>query len=239
MKRPKQLALCALCGERDAATKDHVPPRGIFCPPRPSNLIRVPACRPCDSGTSRLDERFRVYLGLHVSRNTASGARLYEEARRSLRHNQRLLKEVLASVRPAHLATEHGVIYERGFRVLWDSNAHDTIVEKTIRGLYYHHFNEILGARVKIDVYWFRSLSSDLIEMSQGWMERRFGHGEFIYRFARAEESPLDSVWIFEFYGAHWAAGYTSPIERPPNITFDPPATFLRPPGSVGVRGST
>lgn len=239
MRRPKRLGLCAICAKRDAVTKDHVPPRGIFCPPRPSNLIRVPACQSCNSGTSGLDERFRVYLGLHVSRTTPHGVRLYEEARRSLRHNQRLLREVLASVHPAHLTTEHGIIYERGFRVLWDSNAHDTIVEKTIRGLYYHHFAETLGSLAKIDVYWFRSLSKELADMSQGWAENRIGRGEFIYRFARAEDAPFDSVWIFEFYGAHWAAGYTSRIETQPNITFDPPGSFPRPPGSVGARGST
>ena len=131
MKRPKGQGICGICGQRDATTNDHVPPRGIFCPPRPSNLIRVPACRPCNSGASGLDERFRVYLGLHVSRSAATGSRLYDEALRSLRHNRRLLKEVLASVRPAHLTTEHGIIYERGFRVLWDSDAHDAIVAKT------------------------------------------------------------------------------------------------------------
>jgi hypothetical protein len=180
-----------------------------------------------------------VYLGLHVNRTTPSGARLYEEARRTLQHNQRLLKEVLASIRPVHLATEAGIIYERAFSIPWDSNTHDTIVEKTIRGLYYHHFNEILGPKVRIDVYWFRSLTRDIVEMSHDWLENRFGSGEFIYRFGRAEDSPLDSVWVFEFYGAHWAAGYTSPIERQPNNTFDPTGTFPRPPGSGGARGST
>lgn len=239
MKRPKSLGLCVICGQRDAVTRDNVPPGGIFPPPRPSDLVRVPACRPCNNGTSALDERFRVYLGLHVSRFGGRATRLYEEARRSLRHNRRLRREVLASVRPAHLATDHGVIYERGFRILWDSQAHDTIVEKTIRGLYYHHFHDILGPRVKVDVYWFRSLSKELAEMSNVWLANRVGQGDFIYRFGRAEDSPLDSVWIFEFYGAHWAAGYTSPFEKQPNITFDPTAALPRPPGSVDARGST
>jgi len=112
-------------------------------------------------------------------------------------------------------------------------------VEKTIRGLYYHHFRDILGARVKVDIYWFRSLSKELAEMSHVWFANRVGQGDFIYRFGRAEDSPLDSVWIFEFYGAHWAAGYTSPVEKQPNITFDPTDALPRPPGSVGARGST
>ena len=75
--------------------------------------------------------------------------------------------------------------------------------------------------------------------MSEAWLENRLGHGEFVYRFGRAEESPLHSVWIFEFYGTHWAAGYTSPMEGQPNITFDPTGAFPRPSGSVGAREST
>ena len=88
-------------------------------------------------------------------------------------------------------------------------------------------------------MYWFRSLSKDLIAMSETWSANSLGRGEFIYRFGRAEDSPLDSVWILEFYGAHWAAGYASPVERAPTITFDSTEPFPRPTGSVRGRGST
>ena len=88
-------------------------------------------------------------------------------------------------------------------RVLWDSHAHDAIIEKTIRGLYYHHFKEILGGKAKIRAYWFRSLTTELISMTEAWRGNSVGSGEFIYRFGRGEQSPLDSVWVLEFYGAH------------------------------------
>src|SRR5262245_9897739 len=98
--------LCAICGRRDATSNDHVPPRGIFFRPWPNSLIRVPAGRPCNSGASCRDERFRVYLGLHASRNPELGSRFYTEAVRTLRHNRKLLRELLDGMQPAYLATE-------------------------------------------------------------------------------------------------------------------------------------
>lgn len=208
---------CVICGKREATTRDHVPPRGIFCRPRPGNLVCVPACQQCNNGSSDRDERFRVYLGLHVSSDDV-GARFYrEEALRTLRHNDRLREEILSGTEPTYLSTENGVIHGGGFRIRWDSDAHDAIVERTIRGLYYHHFSKILGDQGRVSVQWLRTLTQDMIEMSAEWAVNTLGTGECIYRFGRNRESPLHSVWIFQFYKSHWASGYTTP--RQANLT--------------------
>ncbi len=39
--------LCYLCG-KPATTKDHVPPKTLFAPPRPHNLITLPCCAECN-----------------------------------------------------------------------------------------------------------------------------------------------------------------------------------------------
>jgi hypothetical protein len=124
---------------------------------------------------------------------------------------------MLSKLEPVYLTTEAGIIHSRGHRILWDSEAHDLIVERTIRGLYYHHFNEILGDRVEIKVHWFRKLTPEMVEMSNDWRAYTFGKGEVTYRYGRASESPLNSIWIFEFYEAHWAGGYTEPKNKVPH----------------------
>lgn len=210
MKRDR---VCAICGERNATGQDHVPPKGIFCHPRPSNLVRVPACQHCNNGASGLDERFRVYLGLHVSSTGDVGARFYrEEALRTLRHNRRLRDEILSKTEPTYLSTESGLIHGWGFRINWDSAAHDAIVERTIRGLYYHHFGQILGARVSVRVQWLRRPAPDILDLSANWPANTLGRGECIYRYGRAEDAPLASTWLFQFCNAHWAGGYTTPV---------------------------
>ncbi len=48
--------LCYLCG-KPATTKDHVPPKTLFAPPRPHNLITLPCCAECN-GAYALDEEY-------------------------------------------------------------------------------------------------------------------------------------------------------------------------------------
>ena len=214
---------CVICNQRAATTKDHIPPKGIFAKPRPNNLITVPACSKCNNELSGLDERFKVYLGLHVG---ASGGQAQEffrnEALRTLDHNRKLRHEILSKLEPVYLATSGGIIYDEGYRIPWDSRTHDLIVERIVRGLYYHHFGNILGDLVRIKVYWFRKLTPEMVEMSNDWNVYSFGKGEITYRYGRANESPLHSLWIFQFYGAHWAGGYTEPKQQETNMPFQP-----------------
>jgi hypothetical protein len=86
-------------------------------------------------------------------------------------------------------------------------------VERIARGLYYHHYGEILGARAKCEVGFLYALSDGYLETSRGWPEGHIGDGAFSYRYGRAEDHPLNSVWVFEFYQGHWASVETSPVD--------------------------
>lgn len=46
-------AMCAYCGASNPETHDHIPPKGLFSPPLPPDLITVPCCARCHTGTSR------------------------------------------------------------------------------------------------------------------------------------------------------------------------------------------
>lgn len=212
MKPTHNLGICVFCNKRPAVTKDHIPPKGIFLKPRPSNLIRVPACEECNTGSSDLDERFMVYLALHVGGSGVQAEEFFRKgALKILNQNRKLRKEILSKMKPVYLQSRDGIIYGPGYKVVWDSKAHSAVVEKIIRGLYYHHFNEILGESADIKVHWYRRLTLEMAEMSKEWDVRNFGKGEVVYRYRRAIDGPLHSVWIFQFYGAHWAGGYTTP----------------------------
>jgi len=60
-KMPK-VGRCALCGETRPVTREHVPPKGLFLPPRPRNTITVPVCGPCNHGYHLDDEYFRTFV---------------------------------------------------------------------------------------------------------------------------------------------------------------------------------
>ena len=58
MGEVKDKSLCIFCG-KPATTRDHIPPKGIFPDPMPSDLITVPACESCNSNTKLDDEYFQ------------------------------------------------------------------------------------------------------------------------------------------------------------------------------------
>jgi len=208
--------VCALCGAAEATTVDHIPPKGIFPKPRPDNLITVPACFKCNSAASKHDEAFRVFLSLHVGIDSPETQALWEAgALRSVRHNRRLFSDIMTSTKRILLRTKAGIILGTRMVVCWDSTAHDRTIERMIRGLYYHHFGEILGDRVIVKVHWLRGLTDDIFEASKEWTQHSLGRNTLIYRFGRAGEAPLHSIWLFQFYDRHWASGYTSPVATP------------------------
>lgn len=198
---------CAICGERRECTRDHIPPKSIFLPPRPDNLVTVPACKDCNNGSSKDDDSFKMYLALHVAMHTKKGEKFFKTALRTFRHNTRLRSRIFQTLKPRDFKTPGGVFLGSGATVLWDSEIHNKIIEKTVRGLYHHHYGKILGNKADIYVYWHRSFPQHLNQyiVNTNWM----GEGEFLYIHTDVEDSPLSSIWIFQFYNSHWASGIT------------------------------
>src|SRR2546426_1001654 len=122
---PMVSEVCAYCGTAPATTRDHIPPKGTFPPPRPNDLITVPSCASCNQGASDRDERFRAYLSLHVGLDTPSTSRLWEPALRGIRRNRKLHRQLLDELERVSLTTPSGVIYGQAYRGRWDSDAHD------------------------------------------------------------------------------------------------------------------
>jgi len=203
---------CSICGIRAATTHDHVPPKSIFPRPRLNDLVTVPACQECNMGASGFDEKFRVYLSLHVGLDTPDATRLWtQHAVKTFRHNNRLRREILGKSQRVDMVTKAGIIIGEGYRFEWDSAAHDTTVDRTIRGLYFHHFGDSLGEKVRVQVHWHQNLTKEIIELSSEWSMNSMGNDIFVYRFSRAVDQPLASIWLLQFYGRHWASGSTFP----------------------------
>jgi hypothetical protein len=209
--------VCAYCGTTPSPTRDHIPPKGIFSHPRPDDLITVPSCVRCNQGASAHDERFRAYLSLHVGIDTPSTTQLWKSALRGIRRNRKLRQRLLDKLERIWLATPSGVTYGHAYQGPWDSEAHDATIERMIRGLYFHHYRKVLGDRVLVKAHWFRELSPDLLEVTADCEQRSVGGGQFVYRFGRASDATLHSIWLFEFHKRHWAGGQTAPME--PNGT--------------------
>ena len=87
----------------NARTADHVPPEGLFNPPLPSDLIKVPCCRKCNGGHSSFDEQLRILASLPFDRNTAGQSVLDERVLgRTLAKGRQMMfvGQLAASMRP-------------------------------------------------------------------------------------------------------------------------------------------
>ncbi len=52
--------------------------------------------------------------------------------------------------------TKSGIITGNGMAIPWDNEAHDLTIERIIKGLFYNHYNKIIGIDAVIKTYWFK-----------------------------------------------------------------------------------
>ena len=134
---------CVYCGAIGADTRDHVPPRGIFSEPRPTNLITVPACRQCHGDeTSKDDEYFRLSLQVRDGiGNHPDVIKARPSLLRSLENPRKvgMAKALLRKVVFAELVTPSGIFIRNQWAIETNMDRLRRVVSRTMKGLFYHH----------------------------------------------------------------------------------------------------
>jgi len=170
---------CVLCGDRPATTMDHVPPKALFLPPRPL-LITVPTCEICNEGASEAEEKFRVYVSVKDGVNTPASMDFWKQGGfRTVKNNNRLLRN-LSSGTPLFLRSRSTGQFESVRTFKWPRTAHDAVIKKITRGLYYHHFGSPLLASAEIEVTFLDKLHDPIKEVAMGQELVRCNVGEMI-----------------------------------------------------------
>jgi hypothetical protein len=206
----KTLPTCVFCGVRTATTRDHVPPKALFVPPRPP-LIAVPACEFCNNGMSAQEEEFKVFISAKNGLFTQSAANFWRNGGyRSVQKNNRLRKTLLSGT-PLWLRSSSG-FFEQVRTFTWARESHDPVIEKITRGLYFYHYNTALPPSVVVEVTFLNSFDRRLTDVAGQLNRSNVGGVErFAYLFGRVAEDPEVSLWFFQFYSRHWAAAITKP----------------------------
>lgn len=108
------------------------------------------------------------------------------------------------------VATAAGTL-EKRMAFLAEKDVYDRVFERTVRGLYYHHFNEILGRNVEISIYPSTVLTDEMYHLTVNLPQNAIGNDALIYKYGRVEDVPKGSMWIFQFYNRHWILVVTEP----------------------------
>jgi hypothetical protein len=210
---------CIFCGSTQNLTKDHVPPSSIFPKPKPTNRITVPACGDCNAASSKDDEFFRFALSVNWPARASAAARANRQTiSRSLQRSAATgLRAAFARrVKPLELRTPGGGLIARvlGYEFNDDDIERlNSVLKRTVRGLFYHHTGRILPPDVELIVLQEQELresrtrEADQIRLGlvaplmalppETIGEKVFGYR---YRILEQEDDPLGSAWILTFF---------------------------------------
>jgi hypothetical protein len=206
---------CAYCGVQTISPQsDHVPPRNLFAKPRPE-LITVPACSACHRPTSKDDEYFRLVFSLRnqVAAHPDVRGGVQDAALRSLARPRArgLARRFLETVRDVSVYTPSGIYLGNAGTYTVESERLIKVVERIVRGLFFHHQRTALGQHYEVKVFedslvMWELLDADVIEQLQS-VNNHLSEIETLklgtaFQYARIHmpEDDRTSAWRLTFY---------------------------------------
>lgn len=198
-----QRPLCVLCGVRLATTRDHVPPKGLF-KGLDAQLITVPACSECNNGSSAEDEDLRFFISAQIGKQTEGSAKLWDAgAHKSVKRKTKLREHIAATMHETETTDDQG---NRVVRLAFAApvRTYQIVFERTTRGLYFFHTGRILPAKTRAVVEMLTGRPDLKTAEIRSLTTASIGPEACIYRFGISEANMDDSLWLYEFYRAHW-----------------------------------
>jgi hypothetical protein len=212
----KTVRLCTYCGRNPATTRDHVPPRSIFPKPLPQNLVTVPACRKCNGGFSDLDDLFALFVSLQAGMVGERQMLLHQKVKRAVKQNRRF-QQLLQSASPRiPLLSTDGSISEFVMLLPWEVVPIRHSLERIVAGLAFYHYGVRVSQTGYVSIFYpspEKMAHPDVAEVLRDCRNSQIGHAsEFVYRHARAPDSPNTTIWEFTIYQKFHFVAVTMPL---------------------------
>jgi hypothetical protein len=214
------MQLCIYCQKNPKETADHVPPKGIFKKPRPSNLITVPACLKCNSSFS-VDDDYFLNIALDWGASESSdgkgvvGRRLSSMRRAEGRN---VWRPFFAKLEAVEVCSPGGLFLANSFAFSLDIGRLIRTVNRIIRGLYF----DVTKSLLPVGDYTRAMLFSQYVEKNKedpeaiepmrfipGLPGRMIGDATFEFRFCLLDQDSFSSFWYLEFYRRFGFVGKT------------------------------
>lgn len=200
------MAVCIYCGKKGKMTKEHVPPKGLFPKPRPSNLITVPACKECNNSKSIDDEYikmlfnidYRTFLNPQVRNN-------YGSVIKSIKLHQKRgeVKKLIKSAKPVKVVCPITGKIQETIAVHPNSIIAENQAKDIVRGLYYHHCQDYKHDLFVYEAYWVDYQKNDewknLFPELNASKKNTIMDGVFWYKYIITMNN-MASIWRLCFY---------------------------------------
>lgn len=211
--RKQKQGKCIYCGAMGDITDDHVPPKGLFPKPRPSNLITVPACESCNGGEHLDDEYFRLMLAMrHDTADLPALKPVLEAVFRSLgkTEKRKFARSFISRYKRRQVHTPRGIFLGVFPAYDVDRNRVLRVVERTGRGIFFNQMGRGLAdgyTAIAVDELKMIEADTTVRELVQRHCTQisqappfEIAGGLFRYWFHILEEDPNVSTTLMLFY---------------------------------------
>lgn len=203
---------CYLCGATENLTREHIPAKGLFPRPRPSNLYTVPCCYACNNGASQEDEYFRASASSLINANP-TGKSTFERVVESTVPSRRIARQIddlRSRIHPIILQTPTEQI--DATRIDWDASTICRVLVRITKGF-------LAGSHPGLDtsshdfeilhIDQFRTNSLTTAGVPKHFTRWGVGGGVYEHYRAVSAEDHRSGMMIHLFYGAAvWVVRY-------------------------------
>jgi len=195
---------CYLCGDLNPSTKDHIPPRGFFPEPRPSNLITVPCCASRNNAFAKDDEAVRAWFSASLGATPAGDWILTNKVVPGTMIRSPAFREsLLNSIEDTKLLSEQeGLIDVAQFSV--DPDRIERFIIRVVKGLLSFYYPDYDYCFDTFNPRFIPTTRDNLnkLETFKNLLHYDFrGDGVIQYRFGLSD-TRRSGMWIILFYGA-------------------------------------
>jgi len=199
--------ICYICGEPNADSDDHVPPKNIFLPEKRNqgeDLIKVPAHIKCNQMYSMDDEYFRIFVNVPGFWNNKDAQELWKsKIYSSLQRPEakKFKRSILSALKPVDLFTKAGIFLGKSAKINIDSERVERVIERTSRGIFYKETECVLPLDTVFEIILIKPEESNIFGRSNHLSPiKNFANNSFIYRWSRAIDNNNSGIFWFIFY---------------------------------------
>lgn len=205
--------ICYLCGLGNADTKEHVIPRNLYPEPRklPSDVLTLPAHFICNRHTHLHEEAFRDFIASGIS-SANPGHALWSRTWKALhrpeakRRQESFYKDIISQLK---INMQGGSSYVPIAVTLKDERVH-WVLSKIIKGLYTHVTGGLLVDRKLV---WSFGQLAQGSRLAVDFPNIYNIHDVLDVRWMIANDQPLVSLWVLDFYATQRFHITTIPTE--------------------------
>jgi hypothetical protein len=197
---------CYLCGSREQLTRDHIPPKGLFPKPRPTNLETISCCFPCNNGAAKDVEYFRLATSSLMNRNEQGDrawSRVVESTLKAARIKP-LIDELRGGIKPITITTQAGLLLP-GTEIPARADVIARVIARLTLGFIRLTHPEVDTQSVDMEVTHIHQFKLNAIEKSGvATVFTPYSLGDGVYRHWRAfsESDTHFGMFVHLFYGA-------------------------------------